>query len=311
METLTLVIPVYNEEAQLPLSIPILEEIMRSLMEKAYISGESKILFVDDGSRDKSWEIIENCAKENPIFKGVKLSRNRGQANAILAGLTTAIPFSDITITMDVDLQDDPAAIEEMLKKHSEGADIVYGVRDNRDSDTGFKRGTALLFYKIMKKLGSEAVYNHAEYRLMSRRAVEGLLSFPEANPFLRGLVPLVGYKSEIVYYRRGKRSAGESKYPLKKMMDLALFAITTFSGVPLRMILWGGVGLSFFSFIGLIVVAMLGIMNNLSPFYILGFAMALLAGVILLALGITGEYIGKIAMEVRGRPRFIIDKIV
>lgn len=311
METLTLVIPVYNEEAQLPLSIPILEEIMRSLMEKAYISGESKILFVDDGSRDKSWEIIENCAKENPIFKGVKLSRNRGQANAILAGLTTAIPFSDITITMDVDLQDDPAAIEEMLKKHSEGADIVYGVRDNRDSDTGFKRGTALLFYKIMKKLGSEAVYNHAEYRLMSRRAVEGLLSFPEANPFLRGLVPLVGYKSEIVYYRRGKRSAGESKYPLKKMMDLALFAITAFSGVPLRMILWGGVGLSFFSFIGLIVVAVLGIMNNLSPFYILGFAMALLAGVILLALGIIGEYIGKIAMEVRGRPRFIIDKIV
>lgn len=237
METLYLVIPCYNEEEMLPITAEALMKKMDGLISDGKIASDSKVMFVDDGSKDKTWEIIEKLHSLNSMFTGLKLSRNKGHQNALLAGLMTAKNYADILISMDADLQDDINAIDGFLEKRAEGCDIVYGVRSSREKDTAFKRGTAQAYYKLLAKLGVEITYNHADYRLMSRRAVEALAEFKEVNLFLRGLVPMVGFKSDIVTYVRNERQAGESKYPLKKMISFAVEGITSLSVKPIRLI--------------------------------------------------------------------------
>ena len=234
---LTVVIPCYNEEEVLPETIKELSQIMTKLISSNQINSQSKLLFVDDGSKDKTWSLIQKYSKDNELVTGIKFSRNYGHQNALLAGMTTAVQHSDMIITIDADLQDDVNAIYEMVAKYHESIDVVYGVRNSRETDTAFKRQTALAFYGLMSKLGVDMVPNSADYRLMSKRATEGLLSFKERNLFLRGMVPLVGYSSAKVYYARKERFAGESKYPLKKMIKFALDGITSFSTVPIKLI--------------------------------------------------------------------------
>ena len=236
-DILYLVIPCYNEEAVLHETAKQLLEKMNSMFERGMISRESKIMFVNDGSKDKTWEIIEELHASNPIYSGVKLSRNKGHQNALLAGLMTAKEKADMTISLDADLQDDVDVIDQMVEKYYQGNDVVYGVRSARKTDTFFKKFTAQGFYKLMQAMGVEIVYNHADYRLMSKRAMEGLSQFKEVNLFLRGIVPLIGYKSDVVTYERHERFAGESKYPLKKMLAFATDGITSFSIKPIRLI--------------------------------------------------------------------------
>ncbi len=309
MDTLYLVIPCYNEEEVLPETSKQLRTKMLTLIEKGMISSQSRIVFVNDGSKDNTWEIIERLHKEDNIFQGVKLSRNKGHQNALLAGLMTVKDRCDMTISLDADLQDDIDAIDEMIKKYYEGCDIVYGVRNARDTDTAFKRKTAESYYKILKFLGADIVYNHADYRLMSKRALDGLESFEEVNLFLRGIVPMIGYKSDKVYYSRKERFAGESKYPLKKMLAFAWEGLTSLSIKPIRMIMTLGSIIFLISIIMLIYSviryaageATVGWTSTVVSIWAIG-------GLQLLAIGIIGEYIGKVYLETKHRPKFIVE---
>jgi len=310
---LYLVIPCYNEEAVLHETARRLLEKINTMIKKEIISNDSRILFVNDGSKDKTWKLIEEFHIQNNIFSGINLSRNRGHQNALLAGLMTAREFADVTISLDADLQDDVDVIDKFVEQYYDGSDIVYGVRSSRQMDTFFKRTTALVFYKIMSTLGVDMIYNHADYRLMSTRALEGLSQFKEVNLFLRGMVPLIGYKYSIVEYERHERFAGESKYPLKKMIAFALDGITSFSIKPIRIITEIGFIIFFISIIALvysIVVNFLG--YTITGWTSLTLSIWTLGGIQILSLGVIGEYIGKIYSETKQRPKFIIsDKLV
>ena len=308
---LYLVIPCYNEEEVLPETTRRLKEKFSALTSAGRISELSRILLVDDGSKDHTWPMISALAKEDCRFGGVKLSRNRGHQNALLAGLMTAKGQCDCCISMDADLQDDINAIDQMLDAFSEGYEVVYGVRSSRESDTFFKRSTAQGFYKFMKLMGVDIVYNHADYRLLSGRALEGLGQFREINLFLRGIVPLIGYKSTTVTYVRSERFAGESKYPLKKMLAFAFDGITSFSVKPIRWV----TGLGFLLFIASIIAVLYSLVVKLLGQTVAGWTATMISiwmigGIQLLSLGVIGEYIGKIYTEVKDRPRFIIEAV-
>lgn len=309
--TLFLVIPCYNEQEVLHETSRQLKEKMQSLMESGKINKNSRIVFVDDGSKDKTWEIITQLHEEDKIFRGIKLSRNKGHQNALLAGLMTVKNECDAAISLDADLQDDIDAIDAMADKYlNEQCDIVYGVRSARKTDTFFKKFTAESFYKIMAKMGVEVTYNHADYRLMSRRALEGLEQFKEVNLFLRGIVPMIGYKSGVVYYERHERFAGESKYPLKKMIAFAMEGITSLSIKPIRMITALGVGIFTISIIMLIYFLICHFMDKtVAGWTSIVVSVWAIGGLQLLAIGVIGEYIGKIYLETKQRPKFIVDK--
>lgn len=304
------VIPCYNEEA-------VLLETARRLKEKYYllcaagkISGESRIMFVNDGSSDKTWQIIEDLHRSDAVFTGISLSKNKGHQNALLAGLMTAVSDADAIISMDADLQDDINAIDTMIDKYMAGADIVYGIRSARNTDSTFKRTTAETFYKLMNAMGAETVYNHADFRLMSKRAVEALAEYKEVNLFLRGIVPMIGFKSEVVYYERGKRFAGESKYPLKKMIAFAVDGITSLSTKPIRIITGLGVSIFLLSFVMLIYSVIRFFMGEtVSGWPSLIISVWAIGGLILLSIGVVGEYIGKIYLETKSRPRYHIER--
>lgn len=308
---LYLVVPCYNEQEVLPETHRRLAQKLEALTACGAISPQSKMLFVDDGSRDATWQIISSLAQSDPKVVGVKLSRNRGHQNALLAGLTVAVKHSDMTISVDADLQDDLDAIDRMVEKYHAGAQIVYGVRSDRSSDTAFKRGTAQGFYKLMEAMGVETVYNHADYRLMSRRALEELLSFKEVNLFLRGMVPQVGFAADFVSYKRGERFAGETKYPLKKMLALAVNGITSFSVKPLQFLFWLGLACGFGGFAATVVQIVLTILGKVpsTAAFVLS-SLWLVGGILLTALGIVGEYVGKIYLETKARPRFVIETV-
>ena len=311
-DILYLVIPCYNEEAVLHETAKQLLVKMNSMFDRGMISRESKIMFVNDGSRDKTWEIIRELHESNPIYSGVKLSRNKGHQNALLAGLMTAKEKADMAISLDADLQDDVDVIDKMVEKYYDGNDVVYGVRSARDTDTFFKKFTAEGFYKIMQAMGVEIVFNHADYRLMSKRALEGLSEFREVNLFLRGIVPLIGYKSDIVTYERHERFAGESKYPLKKMLAFATDGITSFSIKPIRMITTCGFLIFAISLIMLIYFLVVHFMGRT----VHGWTSTIVSiwaigGLQLLAIGIVGEYIGKIYLETKARPKYIIETVL
>ena len=310
MDVLYLVIPCYNEKEVLPETSKQLRIKMNSLMEKGKISPKSRIVFVNDGSKDSTWEIIADLHESDPIFQGVKLSRNRGHQNALLAGLMTVKDLCDMTISLDADLQDDIDAIDEMVDKYYEGSDVVYGVRSARDTDTFFKKFTAEGYYKVMKKMGADIVFNHADYRLMSRRALDGLASFKEVNMFLRGVVPMIGYKSDKVYYARKERFAGESKYPLKKMLAFAWEGITSLSTKPIRMITVLG-ALIFLMSIAMLIYSVIRYFMGATT---IGWTSTIVSiwaigGLQLLAIGIIGEYIGKVYLESKERPKFIVEQ--
>ena len=311
---LYMVVPFYNEELVLDETSERLKAKYEQLISNDIISPKSRIVYVNDGSKDKTWEKIKEKHAENSMFSGINLTRNRGHQNALLAGLLTVRNLADCVISMDADLQDDINAIDEMLEKfENDGCDVVYGVRDNRETDTIFKRRTAGAFYKLMQGLGSQSVPNHADFRLMSRRALEGLAQFPEQNLFLRGMVPLVGYKSEIVYYKRGERFAGESKYPLKKMISFAIDGITSTSEAPMRLIFWIGLIWFILAIVGAIYIIARHFVNGSD---VAGWASIMLVvvgfgGANLLALGVIGEYIGKIFLEVKQRPRYLIEDFI
>ena len=311
-ETMYVVIPCYNEEQMLPITAKALIKKLDELKAEGRIAQNSKVMFVDDGSKDKTWEIIQKLHEASPVFTGLKLSRNKGHQNALLAGLMTARNYADIIVSMDADLQDDINAIDGFLDKRAEGCDIVYGVRSSREKDTAFKRGTAQAYYKLLEHMGVEITYNHADYRLMSKRAIDALAEFKEVNLFLRGLVPMVGFKSDIVKYVRNERVAGESKYPLKKMLAFAIDGITSFSIKPIRLITTLGVGAlcaSALMIIWFIIGAVRG--NTVSGWATIVISIWLFGGLILLGLGVVGEYIGKIYMEAKGRPRFRVEKFL
>ena len=307
---LYIVVPCFNEEEVLPNSSSKLREKVKSLIESGKISDKSKILCVDDGSKDKTWDIIEGLHEEDSMFSGVKLSRNRGQQNAILAGLTVALKKADIMITIDVDLQDDINSIDKMIDEYlNNDCDVVYGVRRKRQKDTLLKRSTAEGYYKLLKKFGVEVVFNHAEFRLMSKRVVGSLLEYSETNLFIRGILPQIGFKSASVEYDRKERLAGESKYPFKKMVGLAVDGITSFSTKPLSLIFVFGIIFSLIGFIGFVTTLVFYVLSKLSMFLPIIFFVTLMAGVLLMALGVTSIYTGKTYMETKARPRFFIEK--
>ena len=308
---LYLVIPCYNEQEELPETSKQLLEKMTNLIKKEKISEESKIMFVNDGSKDKTWEIIEKLHAENNIFQGVCLSRNKGHQNALLAGLMTAKEYCDAAISLDADLQDDIDAIDGMVDKfNNENCDIVYGVRSSRETDTFFKKFTAEGYYKVMKMLGADIVFNHADYRLMSKRALYNLEDFKEVNMFLRGIVPMIGYKSDKVYYSRKERFAGESKYPLKKMLAFAWEGITSLSTKPIRMITTLGVVVMIIAVIILIYSLVRFFMGaTISGWTSTMVSIWFLGGLNLFAVGMIGEYIGKVYLETKERPKYIIEK--
>ena len=308
-DRLYIVVPCYNEEQVLPATAERLKEKMTALIGAGTIAKDSRVLFVDDGSKDGTWSIIAGLNAADGLFEGVKLSRNRGHQSALLAGMYTATERADMIISMDADLQDDIGAVDEMLDYYYQGNDVVYGVRSRRDKDSFFKRTTAEGFYKVMQALGVEVVFNHADYRLMSKRAVEGLKQFREVNLFLRGIVPMVGYKSEKVYYQRGERLAGESKYPLKKMISFAVDGITSFSVKPLNFIFTAAAILIALGLAGLAVTITLTALNIIPFWGIILSAMALFTGIACGCLGIVGLYVGKSYMEVKHRPLYIIEK--
>ena len=305
-----IVVPCFNEQKVLPVTAPQFLQKINDLYIDGKISSESRILFVDDGSRDNTWETINSLATVDEHYCGIKLSRNRGHQNALLAGLMEAADKCDAAISIDCDGQDDINAMDKMIEEYLSGSEIVYGVRSQRKSDTKFKRGTAQGFYRMLKAMGVEVVYNHSDYRLMSSRAIKALGEFREVNIFLRGMVPLVGFKSSCVEYARGSRVAGKSKYPLKKMISLALDGITSLSVKPIRIITAFGFLVSVLSVIGIIwsvVTALLG--NSVVGWASTVSIICFLGGIQLLSLGVIGEYIGKIYLEVKNRPRYIIDK--
>lgn len=307
---LYLVIPCYNEEEVLPITKKALKEKMESLMKNKKISKDSKVMLVNDGSKDRTWELIEEYHKEDPLFVGVKLSRNKGHQNALLAGLMTAKKYADITISMDADLQDDINVIDKMIEENNLGSEIVYGVRSSRKKDSWFKRTTAEAFYKLMRVMGVEVVFNHADCRLMSKRALDELEHFEEANLFLRGLVPLLGFKTSIATYERNERAAGKSKYPLKKMLAFAWDGITSFSVKPLKMITTLGFIMLFISVVMIIYTIIVKILGNtVDGWAFIMLSIWFIGGVQLVSVGLIGEYIGKIYNETKHRPRYIIEK--
>lgn len=307
---LYVVIPCYNEEEVLLETTKRLNKKMDNLVKSDIISGESRVMYVNDGSRDKTWELIEDINKKERYFTGISLSRNRGHQNALLAGLLTAKEYADIVISMDADLQDDIDAIDEMISKYNEGAEIVYGVRNKREKDSFFKRTTAEGFYKFMKLMGVEIVFNHADYRLMSKNVLNYLEKYEEVNLFLRGIIPLIGFKSDVVYYERAERFAGVSKYPLKKMLNFAWDGITSFSIKPIRLILSLGVFIFFLSVIMIVYSLTLKIIGmTVDGWTYIMCSIWMIAGIQMLSIGIVGEYIGKIYNETKRRPRFIISR--
>ncbi|WP_295215754.1 glycosyltransferase family 2 protein [Ruminococcus sp.] len=310
MDTLYLVIPCYNEEEVLPETSRQLLAKMTALIEKQKISEKSRIVFVNDGSKDRTWEIIEQLHRDNPMYQGVCLSRNKGHQNALLAGLMTVKDHCDMTISLDADLQDDIDAIDEMVEKYYEGNDVVYGVRNARDTDTFFKKFTAEGFYKVMKYMGADVVFNHADYRLMSRRALDGLGSFKEVNMFLRGVVPMIGYRSDKVYYARKERFAGTSKYPLKKMLSFAWEGITSLSTKPISMITRLGTVIFLVSIVMLIYSVVRHFMGATTTGWTsLIVSVWAIGGLQLLAIGIIGQYIGKVYLETKERPKYIVEQ--
>ena len=305
---LYIVIPCYNEEAVLPVTSVMFREKLRSLTEAGRIDEKSRILFVNDGSKDRTWEIIQKLSAEDEHFQGIAQSRNRGHQNAVLAGLMEAKDRCDITISIDCDGQDDIDAMDRMIEEYENGCEIVYGVRSARKTDSFFKRTTAQGFYKFLNFMGAEVVYNHADYRLMSSRALQEFAKFREVNLYLRGMVPLVGFKSTSVYYDRHERIAGESHYPLKKMLGLAFDGVTSLSVKPIRMITMTGLIISFLSFAAII----WALVTALTGHAVAGWAstaciVCFVGGILSLFLGVIGEYIGKIYLEVKDRPRYII----
>lgn len=305
---LYLIVPCFNEEKVLPITSKFFLDELSFLINKGAINSESRIVFIDDGSSDNTWNIISELSQKHELIQGIQQSRNRGHQNAVIAGLLDSVNKCDMCISIDCDGQDDIKAIEQMINKYHEGYDVVYGVRDNRDSDTLFKKYTAQLFYYLLKKLGADIVYNHADYRLMSKSAIEGLAKFKEVNLFLRGLVPLVGFKHTEVYYTRTNRLAGSSHYPLSKMLALAIDGITSLSTKPLKLITMLGLLVSFLSFVFIIwVVIGFFFGKTLSGWASLISTLCFLGGIQLICLGIIGEYIGKIYLEVKHRPRYII----
>ncbi|WP_202944267.1 glycosyltransferase family 2 protein [Actinobacillus pleuropneumoniae] len=308
--SLTIVVPCYNESEVFSFCLTELTIILNDLISKNKISSDSCLLFVDDGSKDDTWKQIELSAESSTLVKGIKLSRNKGHQIALMAGLS--VVNTDICISIDADLQDDTNCIYQMVDKYLEGVDIVYGVRNDRSTDTSFKRGTAGLFYKLMSKLGVEQVENHADYRLLSKRALNALLQYKEQNVYIRGMVPLIGFKSEQVFYSRSERIAGESKYPLKKMLALALEGITSLTITPLRLISIVGFltcGITALAGFYVLIDKLLG--NTVEGWTSLMIAIFFLGGVQMLSLGVIGEYVGKIYIESKNRPKFFIEKLL
>lgn len=309
---LNLVIPCYNEEEALPFTKKELDKKMNALIKSQLIDENSKVVLVNDGSKDKTWEIITKLHEENKMYVGINLSRNKGHQNALLAGLMYAKDHADISISMDADLQDDINVMDDMIKKYLDGANIVYGVRSSRKKDTFFKKFTAEGFYKFMNKMGVEVVFNHADCRLMDKTALEALSKYKEVNLFLRGIVPQLGYKTDIAYYERNERVAGDSKYPLKKMLSFAMDGITSFSVKPLRFITSLGFIILLLSFITLIYAVIMKIVGNtVSGWTFIICSIWLIGGIQMLSLGVIGEYIGKIYNETKQRPRYIIESIL
>ena len=311
-DILYIVVPCYNEEEVLPETSRRLKDKLEGMIAAGAISEESQVLFVNDGSKDRTWSMIAELHEKDRRFSGVNLTRNRGHQNALLAGLMTARDRADMVISMDADLQDDVDAVDAMVEKYYAGCDIVYGVRSSREKDTFFKRFTAEGFYRVMNFLGAETVFNHADYRLMSRRALEGLSQFKEVNLFLRGIVPMIGYTTGTVEYERGERFAGESKYPLKKMLAFAMEGITSLSTKPIRYITL----LGFLVFLVSILMLIYSVVRWAGGATVLGWASVIcsvwaIGGLILLSLGVIGEYIGKIYLETKERPRFLIREVL
>jgi len=309
--TLAIVVPCYNEKEVLPNTAEQLLGVVSRLSENSLISQKSKIVFVDDGSKDNTWEIIENLCKENPEhFSGIKLSKNRGHQNALLCGLLSVKEFADISISIDADLQDDISVIEEMLKMHSAGCEIVYGVRSKRNKDSIFKRATAQGFYRFINFLGADIIYNHADFRLMGKKALDALAEYKEVNLFLRGIVPMLGYKTGIAYYERKERPAGESKYPFHKMLRFAIEGITSLSIKPIRIITMLGIFIFIIS-LGMIAYSVFQYFHKATEpgWSSLICSIWSLCGLLLFSIGIVGEYVGKIYLETKQRPRFIVEK--
>ena len=310
MKTLYIVIPMFNEEEVIDETTKRLRIKVNDLIKKKIISKYSKVLYVNDGSKDKTWEKITQINKEDKLFTGISLSRNKGHQNALVAGLLTAKNYADVVISMDADLQDDINAIDEMLEKYHNGCDIVYGVRSARKKDTFFKKVTAEGFYKFMKLMGVDIVYNHADYRLTSKRVLDEFSNFKEVNLFLRGIFPLIGFKTDVVYYERAERFAGTSKYPLKKMLNFAWDGITSFSVKPLRFICVLGFLILFISIIIMIYAFIRKVTgNNVEGWTFITISIWFLGGLQMLSLGIVGEYIGKVYNETKLRPRYIIEE--
>ncbi|MBE6882825.1 MAG: glycosyltransferase family 2 protein [Ruminococcaceae bacterium] len=304
------VIPCYNEELVLPETIKVMREKYAFLMERGLIEKKSRVLFVDDGSSDKTWDIIRKTHEEDKIFCGLKLSRNRGHQNALLAGLMEAKEHCDAAVSVDADLQDDIDAIDKMIEKYNDGCEIVYGVRNKRSTDKFMKRFTAEVYYRVMEFFGTHIIFNHADYRLMSRRAIEALADFDEVNLFLRGIVPMLGFKSDKVYYERRERFAGESKYSLAKMLDLAWNGITSFSVKPVDIILFAGVltaGISVLAMLVMAVLALCGVLEGAAGWVIA--SVFLCTGINLTALGIVGQYVCRTYLETKHRPKYIVEE--
>ena len=310
MTKLFMAIPCYNEEAVLPETVKELTAQLQGMINTGLADDKSRMLLVDDGSKDRTWELISHFHDENKFVNGLKLAHNRGHQNALLAGLMTAKEEADCAISLDADLQDDVSILPQFVQKFQEGCDVVYGVRNKRETDTWFKRTTAEGFYKFMARMGVDIVYNHADYRLMSKRALDALSEYKEVNLFLRGIVPLIGYRSDCVYYDRHERFAGESKYPLNKMINFALDGITSFSVKPLKIISNIGIAVAAISVIGLLYALISHFTGNaVAGWTAIVCSIWLLGGIQMLCLGIVGEYIGKIYSEVKGRPRFRIEQ--
>jgi len=307
---LYVVVPCYNEEEVINETTKRLKEKLETLIKNKVISDKSRVMYVNDGSRDNTWNLIKEIDSKEKLFTGISLSRNRGHQNALLGGLMTAKNYADVVISMDADLQDDINAIDGMLEKYYEGNEIVYGVRSSRKTDSFFKRNTALAFYKVMKSLGVDCVYNHADYRLTSKRVLDEFENYKEVNLFLRGMFPLVGFKSDVVYYERHERFAGSSKYPLKKMLNFAWDGITSFSTKPLRLICVLGFIILFISIIIMIYSLVRKLTGNtVSGWTFLSISIWFIGGLQMISIGIIGEYIGKMYNETKARPRFIISE--
>ncbi len=309
---LYIVVPCYNEQEVLPETARRLRMKLEDLTSQRRIDPNSRVLFVNDGSRDMTWSMIEDLCESDPVYAGVSLSRNRGHQNALLAGISVAVEHADMIVSMDADLQDDIDALDRMVEAYKQGNDVVYGVRSSRQKDSAFKRNTAQVYYRLLKLLGAEIVYNHADYRLLSRRAAKALLSFREVNLFLRGIVPMVGFRSTTVTYERGERFAGKSKYPLGKMVTFALEGVTSLSIKPIRMITVGGLFVCIVSLLMLVKALVDYCSGNVEPGWTsIIISVWVLGGLQLFAIGIIGEYIGKTYMETKERPKYIIESVL